>query len=250
MVVMEADLASLREGLCPPECEVDPADAPAHDVSHPELRMEREATSPETTTCSPKSLQDSELSSSQPLRELRANDKVTDAACGANEAVPSSRRQAALKAALARVGGGTCAQALASLVRESGSDTGSEGTSGVSISTTCSYHLQQGRSSSASHHAACRQITLQQVLFDPAAFLCASDVITCGRIVVLDLDLKRIDITDQGAKLIVDIGKLDESSFHRLTSEELTLGSVVTVTGSVKKANRRTFMQARKLTAA
>ena len=83
----------------------------------------------------------------------------------------------------------------------------------------------------ASRMASCRQ-----VLFDPASFL-KSEVTVVGEVVLLESD--RMDITRDGAKLIIQIGHLGSR-----VPVEASCTCTVAVTGTVKKQQRRTFMEA------
>ena len=87
-------------------------------------------------------------------------------------------------------------------------------------------------------------LSLRQVLFDPASAMASPAICVPGTIVVLDLEASRLDVSCEGAKLIVALDKLDKASFQRLTSGECGIGSAVFVTGSIKKQARRTFLEA------
>ena len=84
-------------------------------------------------------------------------------------------------------------------------------------------------------------VTCRQVLFDPAAFLSSSSEVTVvGEVVLLDLERDRMDIARDGAKLIIQLGRLGAAVRLSLQSGSCT----VAVTGKVKKQQRRTFMEA------
>ena len=82
-------------------------------------------------------------------------------------------------------------------------------------------------------------VTPKQVIFDPASFFKRSDTTVTGTVVLLDTELGRMDVSGDGAKLIVQIAALDPQSVSILR-----LGAQVSVTGCVKKQNRRTFLEA------
>eukprot|EP00419_Tripos_fusus_P019032 CAMPEP_0172743440 /NCGR_PEP_ID=MMETSP1074-20121228/132255_1 /TAXON_ID=2916 /ORGANISM="Ceratium fusus, Strain PA161109" /LENGTH=180 /DNA_ID=CAMNT_0013574165 /DNA_START=167 /DNA_END=709 /DNA_ORIENTATION=+ len=105
--------------------------------------------------------------------------------------------------------------------------------------------LQQGSPAVMAEPA--QRLTLQQVIFNPGQFLRGPDVTVSGTVVVLDLDIQRMDISLDGAKLIVQLSNLDQASFERLKAGELVIGSMALVTGAVKKEQRRTFMEAHSL---
>lgn len=79
--------------------------------------------------------------------------------------------------------------------------------------------------------------TIRQVIFSPAEYFKQTTTVT-GVIVLLDRDLGRIDITDDGAKLIVEVGHVTTAA------ADLLVGSRVLITGRVKKQQRRTFLEA------
>eukprot|EP00746_Dinoflagellata_sp_MGD_P162190 gnl/MRDRNA2_/MRDRNA2_89634_c0_seq1.p1 gnl/MRDRNA2_/MRDRNA2_89634_c0~~gnl/MRDRNA2_/MRDRNA2_89634_c0_seq1.p1 ORF type:complete len:118 (-),score=34.99 gnl/MRDRNA2_/MRDRNA2_89634_c0_seq1:108-461(-) len=91
---------------------------------------------------------------------------------------------------------------------------------------------------------AVQKLSLQEVIFDPGRFLGGVQVAVSGEVVVLDLELQRMDLAHNGAKLIVQLGQLDQASSGRLKMKELDIGTMVVVTGCIKKAQRRTFMEA------
>ena len=96
--------------------------------------------------------------------------------------------------------------------------------------------------SMASAVAALPCASLQEIIFDPRAL--GKDTVTASGIVVLkDPDLQRIDITDNGAKLIVRFGGVDRRS-RQCIDEQMDVGSRVLVTGKVRKQQRRTFLEA------
>jgi hypothetical protein len=79
--------------------------------------------------------------------------------------------------------------------------------------------------------------TVREAILHSATLL-KSELTIRGRVVVLDLDLGRMDLSDAGAKLIVRILPYDENGTI------ISVGDVVTVTGMLKKEERRTFLQA------
>ena len=84
-------------------------------------------------------------------------------------------------------------------------------------------------------------VTVQAVIFDPAAFV-GRTVRVAGKCVLLDLALGRLDIAANGAKLIVQLEHVDEGG--RDVIGVLSAGMDVVVVGAVKKQQRRTFMDA------
>ena len=144
-----------------------------------------------------------------------------------------------MKAALTRAGGGCAAQALAGLLsadseRASPADRMPRTSE---ITPPSAEPLPLAR-------------TLREVLFDPAQYLKA-DVAVSGTLAYLDLGMHRMDLADDGARLIIDISHLDKSSVARLGlsgAEPGVLGSRITgVVGRVKKQQRRTFLEAHAL---
>ena len=88
-------------------------------------------------------------------------------------------------------------------------------------------------------------LSLQSVLFDPAPHLMSGQTISVvGSITVLDLELGRIDLSKDGAKMIVRIDEVDRSCFQDLG---IAIGSTVVAVGRVKKHQRRTFFDAHAL---
>ena len=93
-------------------------------------------------------------------------------------------------------------------------------------------------------------LSLRQVIFDPASYLNAPLVAVSGSVVVLDLEMARMDVSSDGAKLIVNLAKLDQSSVGKLACGEkssIGIGSKVVVVGRVQKEQRRTFLEAASL---
>lgn len=78
--------------------------------------------------------------------------------------------------------------------------------------------------------------TIRQVIFSPSDYLNGSTTVS-GVIVLLDVSLGRMDISHDGAKMIVDVGNVT-------SAEGLREGSQVLVKGLVKKQQRRTFLAA------
>jgi hypothetical protein len=91
-----------------------------------------------------------------------------------------------------------------------------------------------------------------------SATLLKRELTVCGRVVVLDLELGRMDISDAGAKLIVrlvvvvaeqqetdyDDDDDDAANKGHTTKVVVRVGDTVSVTGILKKEERRTFLQA------
>ena len=80
--------------------------------------------------------------------------------------------------------------------------------------------------------------TLRDIIFQPSTF--SSGVEVSGTVVMVDLERGRIDIADNGARLICDIDGCDITT----GKESLAESCVVTVTGVVKKRERRMFLDA------
>ena len=78
--------------------------------------------------------------------------------------------------------------------------------------------------------------SVREVIFAPAEFLKKRTTVG-GTIALIDRTLGRMDITDEGAKLIVEIGQVS-------CMEGLDVSSQVLVTGFVKKQQRRTYLEA------
>lgn len=81
--------------------------------------------------------------------------------------------------------------------------------------------------------------TLREVIFDPQAQMDGM-VTVRGQVAFLDLGMDRMDISEDGAKLIVRLSRLEDPHRSLLTPETTT----VEVTGNVKKEQRRTFLDA------
>ena len=90
---------------------------------------------------------------------------------------------------------------------------------------------------------AVRTSSIRHVLFDPAAFL-HSSVTVVGAVAMMDAKLGRVDVAHDGAKLIVQIGSLEDSSLLRIENGEIDVSSFVAITGRIKKQQRRTYMEA------
>lgn len=84
-------------------------------------------------------------------------------------------------------------------------------------------------------------LKIQQVIFSPGELL-KSDVKVAGTIVLLDRNLCRMDISDEGAKLIVEVGRVSD-----LGELDIVEGSRVSVLGRVRKQQRRTFLEAERI---
>mmetsp|Transcript_20131 Transcript_20131/g.31104 ORF Transcript_20131/g.31104 Transcript_20131/m.31104 type:complete len:122 (+) Transcript_20131:14-379(+) len=82
--------------------------------------------------------------------------------------------------------------------------------------------------------------TIQEVIFHTAAFL-KKEVIVGGTVTVLDQELGRMDISHNGAKLIVRV--LPPTLFEKCIPP-LVMGDNVVVTGILRKEQRRTFLEA------
>jgi hypothetical protein len=65
-----------------------------------------------------------------------------------------------------------------------------------------------------------------------------------GAVAMFDLELGRVDITHDGARLICDISRVELSDSMK---SELALSTPVSVCGAVKKRQRRTFLDASSL---
>ena len=136
------------------------------------------------------------------------------------------RKNAALNAALARVGGGgAAATALAALAK---------GTQG-----------EDSAAEALSHRAT--HLNLQAVIFHAAEYVNGPKVSVVGTCVVLDVALGRLDLSSNGAKLIV---KLTEETSEALAAGRLGIGSELCVTGALRKEGRRLFLHASELRAA
>ena len=181
-------------------------------------------------------MEDVEITPVSPAESLVGNAAAADA----HQDTPARQRARAIQAALARAGGGAATQALAGLLNMSSGDENAA--------------LQLNAKQAESHSAApCvtpapMPISLRELLFDPARFFSA-DVVVTGTIVVLDLDMDRMDLSCDGAKLIVHIGKVDRQSSTALLPgpTQLGCGSVVSVVGRPCKQQRRTFLEAHAL---
>lgn len=88
----------------------------------------------------------------------------------------------------------------------------------------------------------CTAATLREVLFDPLAY--AGGVQIVGTVAMIDLERKRLDVASDGAKLMVDIERCAESDLGHLIEQQR-----VTVSGLVKKIQRRTVLHAEQVTA-
>eukprot|EP00939_MAST-03C_sp_MAST-3C-sp1_P002620 g2620.t1 len=80
-------------------------------------------------------------------------------------------------------------------------------------------------------------VPLRSVIFDPAAFLKKKTTVV-GSVAFLDRGMRRMDITDQGAKLICELPSSPP------LSDNVVAGAQVAVTGFVRKERRRTFVKA------
>lgn len=81
-------------------------------------------------------------------------------------------------------------------------------------------------------------LSIRDVIFAPAEYF-KQIVSIGGTIVLLDVDLGRMDISSGGAKIMVDISQIEKHSLDILQ----VLVEVI-VTGYVKKQQRRTFFSA------
>ena len=151
-----------------------------------------------------------------------------------------AKKHAALQAAMARLSrGGVAASALAGLCTPQQEDASQQPL--VQLPTNC---VMPSKPAAAI-------LSIRQVLFNPGPLLeSAADVTVVGTVVVLDTELGRVDLSHDGAKLIIHIGHIDDPSTHRIASREIGVHSVVRVTGVVKKQTRRTFLDACELMAA
>ena len=97
----------------------------------------------------------------------------------------------------------------------------------------------QGEDSAAealSHRAT--HLNLQAVIFHAAEYVNGPKVSVVGTCVVLDVALGRLDLSSNGAKLIV---KLTEETSEALAAGRLGIGSELCVTGALRKEGRRLF---------
>lgn len=107
---------------------------------------------------------------------------------------------------------------------------------------------EEADSSSTSKACAAAPLqTLQQVIFNPIVNGEAISVV--GTCVLLDHALGRIDLSEPGAKLIVNISMLDAPSAQLVASAQIGVHSKLRITGVIKKQSRRTFMEARTIVA-
>ena len=82
--------------------------------------------------------------------------------------------------------------------------------------------------------------TIQQIIFAPGDFFNKTTLVE-GNIVLVDINLGRVDISDNGAKLIVEIGQIQGDI------ELIQLGTRVLLTGIIKKHQRRTLLEAKQV---
>jgi len=82
-------------------------------------------------------------------------------------------------------------------------------------------------------------VSLREAIFDPAA-LARRKVRVVGTVVLVDLELGRIDVSHDGAKLIVRIGQVASKD----AAAAVRVLDTVAVTGTVLGEQRRTFMDA------
>ena len=91
---------------------------------------------------------------------------------------------------------------------------------------------------SMSDHAI--KTSVRDVIFAPATFMGAGKLVEVrGRAVVVDLQINRVDMSANGAKIIVGVTETDPAALRGLRE-----GAEVVVVGSVKKEQRRTFIEA------
>ena len=87
-------------------------------------------------------------------------------------------------------------------------------------------------------------VTLRAVILDPLSY--KDSVTVVGTVVLVDLGIERMDISHDGAKLALQLDHLDEAS-RRVVAELSAFVAdrpQVAVTGAVRKQQRRTYMQA------
>ena len=85
-------------------------------------------------------------------------------------------------------------------------------------------------------------VTLRAVILDP---LSHKDLVTVvGTVVLVDLGIERMDLSHDGAKLAVQLDHLDEASRRVVAELSVADRPQVSVNGSVRKQQRRTFLQA------
>ena len=88
--------------------------------------------------------------------------------------------------------------------------------------------------------------SLRSVIFQPSAYNAASGgVAVTGTVALLDLSIHRLDLSQDGAKLIVDVSAVDPASYA--AQGGLAEGQIVVVAGAVRKRQRRTFLAATSL---
>ena len=146
----------------------------------------------------------------------------------------NNRKSAVLGAALARVGGGCAAQALSGLM--SRTEIAEEQSIVCPVAAPAAEQPLNDQPP---------LVSLRAALFDPAQYLPMACIAVMGVAVVLDIEAERMDISYDGAKLIVHLGQVDTDSSRRLA--QVSLGREVRVVGRLKKQQRRTFLQAHSL---
>merc|ERR1719253_44383 len=107
------------------------------------------------------------------------------------------------------------------------------------------YQLDEAAAVEANENTAQCQVTyisttIQAVIFKPSAY--KSGVSVTGTVVYLDLSIGRMDLSDDGAKLIVDVSRVDPSATNGLRT-----GQNVTADGTLKRRQRRLFLDAMSL---
>ena len=88
-------------------------------------------------------------------------------------------------------------------------------------------------------------VTIQCAIFKSAELL-NKELTIQGIVVLVDPALNRMDIAENGAKLIVRLLVVpsSEQSEKEEPTSSVTVGSTVTITGILRKEQRRTFLQA------
>ena len=89
-------------------------------------------------------------------------------------------------------------------------------------------------------------VTIQCAIFKSAELL-NKELTVQGTVVLVDPALNRMDIAENGAKLIVRllvVPSSEQSEKEEDPTSSVVVGSTVTVTGILRKEQRRTFLQA------
>ena len=81
------------------------------------------------------------------------------------------------------------------------------------------------------------ETSVRDVIMNPGLYLNKPVKVT-GLVVMIDATLCRMDVASEGAKLIVELSRLDPAMTTRLA-----VSSTVVVTGTVRKQQRRTYIE-------